>query len=81
MLLNIGLYVLMPLVGAKVFGGRLAASSVWNEITVEAAPLGVWHLFTLFPSPGDAWLRHSMGYEDPKARMQVMMFIKESLTR
>jgi hypothetical protein len=79
MVLNIVLYVLMPLVGVKVFGWRLAASSVFNEITVESAPLGTWNLLTLFPLPGDVWLRHSMGYEDPKARQQVTTFIIESL--
>ncbi|RSL17680.1 hypothetical protein EDE15_3217 [Edaphobacter aggregans] len=79
MVLNIVLYVLMPLAGAKVFGWRLAASSVFNEITVESAPLGTWSLLTLFPLPGDVWLRHSMGYEDPNARQQVVTFIIENL--
>ncbi len=49
MAVNLALYLLMLPIGILPVGWRLTASSVWNEVTVESAPLGKWNLVTLFP--------------------------------
>jgi hypothetical protein len=75
MALNLVLYLLIALLGIWAFGWRLAASSVWNEITVEAAPLGKWNLVTLSPRSDIQGLRHCLPYADPTAIEQTIAFI------
>jgi hypothetical protein len=68
--------LVMIAVGVFPVGWRLAAASLWTEITVESAPIGSWNLTTLSPANGDDKLRHSLGYQNAEAMVRVVSFIR-----
>jgi hypothetical protein len=65
------------LVAVAPFGWRLAAASLWIELTVESAPIGEWNVATLLPSMGSTTMRHGQGYEEPAALERIVKFVKD----